>query len=99
VIGVPISAIVIRNDTTSTPGKKPADAASDKKFETVFVKDGNLAKLRVVTTGIQDNRNIEIVSGLKEGETVITGPYNTVTKSLKDGDEVSVGTNKTPPSE
>ncbi|CAM4054760.1 efflux RND transporter periplasmic adaptor subunit [Gillisia limnaea] len=99
VIGVPISAIVIRNDTTSTPGGKPADIATDKKFETVFVKDGNLAKLRVVTTGIQDNRNIEIVSGLKEGETVITGPYNTVTKSLKDGDEVSAGTNKTPPSE
>ncbi len=99
VIGVPISAIVIKNDTTSTPGKKPADALTDKKFETVFVKDGNQAKLRVVTTGIQDNRNIEIVSGLKEGETVITGPYNTVTKSLKDGDEVQVGTGKTPPSE
>ncbi|MFN4762452.1 efflux RND transporter periplasmic adaptor subunit [Gillisia sp. Q332] len=99
VIGVPISAIVIKNDTTSTPGKKPADALTDKKFETVFVKDGNQAKLRVVTTGIQDNRNIEIVSGLKEGETVITGPYNTVTKSLKDGDEVQVGTEKTPPSE
>lgn len=99
VIGVPISAIVIRNDTTSTPEQKPADATSDKKFETVFVKDGNQAKLRVVTTGIQDNRNIEIVSGLKEGETVITGPYNTVTKSLKDGDEVQVATEKTSPSE
>lgn len=99
VIGVPISAIVIRNDTTSTPGNKPADIATDEKFETVFIQDGNLAKLRVVTTGIQDNKNIEIVSGLKEGETVITGPYNTVTKSLKDGDEVSVGTEKTPPSE
>ena len=99
VIGVPISAIVIRNDTTSTPGKKPADVTSDKKFETVFVKDGNQAKLRVVTTGIQDNRNIEIVTGLKEGETVITGPYNTVTKSLKDGDEVNVISDKAPPAE
>lgn len=99
VIGVPISAIVIRSDTTSTPGQKPAVAATDKKFETVFVKEGNLAKLRVVTTGVQDNRNIEIVSGLKEGETVITGPYNTVTKSLKDGDEVNVGADKTPSSE
>ncbi len=98
VIGVPISAIVIRSDTTSTPEQKPA-AATDKKFETVFVKEGNQAKLRVVTTGIQDNRNIEIVSGLEEGETVITGPYNTVTKSLKDGDEVQVITEKIPSSE
>jgi HlyD family secretion protein len=44
--------------------------------------------LRVVKTGIQDDRNIEIVSGLKPGEIVITGPYNTVTKSLKSGDDV-----------
>ncbi|HSP41214.1 MAG TPA: hypothetical protein VLN46_07255, partial [Gillisia sp.] len=52
--------------------------------------DGNKAKRRVVTTGIQDNRNIEILSGLEEGDVVITGPYNTVTKTLKDGDEVQV---------
>jgi len=46
--------------------------------------------LRVVKTGIQDDSNIEIISGLKVGETVITGPYNTVTKSLKQGDKVEV---------
>lgn len=93
VIGVPISAIVIKSDTTgkaSTAGKTPANSNSNEKYETVFVKDGNRAKLRVVTTGVQDSRNIEITSGLKEGETVITGPYNTVTKSLKDGDEVQL---------
>jgi HlyD family secretion protein len=90
VIGVPISAIVIKNDTTSQSSNKKPPVNVDQKFETVFVKDGNRAKLRVVTTGIQDNRNIEILSGLKEGEIVITGPYNTVTKSLKDGDEVQL---------
>lgn len=90
VIGVPISAIVIKNDTTSTAGAKNSPAPADQKFETVFVKEGNRAKLRVVTTGIQDNRNIEILTGLKEGETVITGPYTTVTKTLKDGDEVQL---------
>ena len=90
VIGVPISAIVIKNDTTSTKGAKNSSAPADQKFETVFVKEGNRAKLRVVTTGIQDNRNIEILTGLKEGETVITGPYTTVTKTLKDGDEVQI---------
>lgn len=89
VLGVPISAIVIKNDTTSKGGAAPATPGS-QKFETVFVKDGNRAKLRVVKTGIQDDRNIEIVSGLEEGETVITGPYNVVTRTLKDGDEVTV---------
>lgn len=89
VVGVPISAIVIKNDTTSGNRTGNTPAAASQKFETVFVKEGNLAKLRVVTTGIQDDRNIEILTGLEEGETVITGPYNTVTKSLKDGDEIS----------
>lgn len=90
VIGVPISAIVIKNDTTSNSGSKTNPGPLNQKFETIFVKEGNRAKLRVVTTGIQDNRNIEILSGLKEGETVITGPYTTVTKTLKDGDEVQI---------
>lgn len=90
VVGVPISAIVIKNDTTTTSQPNSTPAPVDQKFETVFVKKGNLAKLRVVTTGVQDDRNIEILTGLEEGETVITGPYNTVTKSLKDGDEVTV---------
>ena len=98
VIGVPISAIVIKNDTTSNPGNTPA-GGPEKKFETVFVKDGSKAKLRVVKTGIQDDRNIEIVSGLEDGEIVITGPYNTVTKSLKEGDEVSVASDKKPSEE
>lgn len=92
VIGVPISAIVIKTDTTDS--KTAISVQSPKtvaeKFEAVYIKDGEEAKLRVVKTGIQDDSNIEIVSGLKEGETVITGPYNTVTKSLKQGDKVEV---------
>ncbi|MGB3342936.1 MAG: efflux RND transporter periplasmic adaptor subunit [Aequorivita sp.] len=92
VIGVPISAIVIKTDTTDSktaiPTQSPKTVA--EKFEAVYIKDGEEAKLRVVKTGIQDDSNIEIVSGLKEGETVITGPYNTVTKSLKQGDKVEV---------
>lgn len=92
VIGVPISAIVIRTDTTATR-QTPAAANrsnSREKFEAVYLMEGNEAKLRVVKTGIQDESNIEIVSGLKEGETVIVGPYNTVTKLLNPGDRVEV---------
>ena len=90
VLGVPISAIVIKNDTTTTrkPGDAPSAVTGDKQFECVYVKKGDEAKLRVIETGIQDDTNIEITSGLQEGEEVIVGPYNTVTKSLKDGDKV-----------
>ncbi len=92
VIGVPISAIVIKSDTSSTKKFKAKDSATetDQRFECVFVKEGDEAKLRMVSTGIQDDSNIEITNGLAEGETVITGPYTTVTRSLKNGDKIEV---------
>jgi HlyD family secretion protein len=99
VIGVPISSVVVKADTTATKIYEIKDdetednkvkAKSDKKFECVFVKDGNKAKIRVVKTGIQDDTNIEIISGLKKGDVVITGPYTTVSKDLNSGDKVKV---------
>lgn len=92
IIGVPISSIVIKNDTSDSKKVSVKDQITtdtDKKFECVFIKDGETAKLRVIKTGIQDNSNIEIISGLKEGEEVITGPYNVVTKILATGDKVT----------
>jgi HlyD family secretion protein len=56
--------------------------------EYVFLYENGKAKMVVVKTGIQDNTNIEILSGLKEKQEVITGPYRAVTKKLKDGDIV-----------
>jgi HlyD family secretion protein len=91
IIGIPISSIVIKTDTSSTKSKKIVKetiSSNTEKFECVFVKIGDVAKLRVITTGIQDDSNIEITSGLNEDDEVITGPYNTVTKILKSGDKV-----------
>lgn len=95
VIGVPISSVVIKSDTAATKkyevkedeGEK-VKAQNDKKFECVFVKVGDKAKIRIVKTGIQDDSNIEVTSGLKKGDVVIVGPYNTVTKDLNSGDKV-----------
>ena len=94
---VPISAVVVKTGTTSA--KKPKmtkeeeakiKGKADKKFECVFVKSGNKAKLRVIKTGIQDDTNIEVTSGLKKGDIVITGHYTTVTRELNPGDVVTV---------
>jgi HlyD family secretion protein len=41
-----------------------------------------------VKTGIQDNTYIQILSGLKTGDEIITAPYSAVSKTLKDGDKV-----------
>ena len=92
IIGVPISAIVIKTDTTSKKKSlvKETISENNEKFECVFIKNGDIAKLRVIKTGIQDDANIEITSGLEKDDEVIIGPYNTVTKSLKPGDKVEI---------
>lgn len=93
VVGIPISSVVIKTDTTCTKKKVSGDkikSAKEEKFEAVFVKSGDKAKLRVIKTGIQDDSNIEVLSGLEEGEEVITGPYNTVTKLLKCDDLIDI---------
>ena len=93
-INVPLSAIVIKTDTSSakTSVPKAMDATkkveTEEKFECVFVNNNGEAKLRVVKTGIQDDTKIEILSGLKEGDEIIIGPYNVVSKTLKSGDKI-----------
>ncbi len=101
VLAVPISSVVVKTDTSATAKPVVVNSKdnqdnnkkapkSDKKFECVFVKEGDKAKLRVIKTGIQDDTNIEVSSGLKKGDIVIVGPYATVTKDLNTGDEVHV---------
>lgn len=94
VIAVPISAVVVKTDTTSGRNRVPEKATPQRLFETVYIKEGDEAKMRVVKTGIQDDARIEIKEGLEVGEKVITGPYNTVTKILKPGDKVEVKSEK-----
>ncbi|RTL13091.1 MAG: efflux RND transporter periplasmic adaptor subunit [Flavobacteriaceae bacterium] len=106
IVAVPISAVVIKDDTASVKKdivaeldkkeqeQKGTAPKSDKKYECVFVKVGDKAKLRVVKTGIQDDTNIEIISGLKPGEEIIIGPYTTVSKDLVSNDKVRVETEK-----
>ncbi|MCH9660087.1 MAG: efflux RND transporter periplasmic adaptor subunit [Bacteroidetes bacterium] len=92
IIGVPISAIVVKvpSDTISRREKREAKITSveEEKFEGVFVNKNGKAVLKVVKTGIQDDSNIEVIEGLTEADLVITGPYTTVTKKLKPGEEV-----------
>ncbi|MFW0738619.1 efflux RND transporter periplasmic adaptor subunit [Flavobacterium sp. T12S277] len=104
VLAVPISSVVVKSDTSAVKDFKVEDPnedkkaapKSDKKFECVFVKEGNKAKIRIIKTGIQDDTNIEVMSGLKSGDVVITGPYSTVSKDLNSGDKVKLKTAAAP---
>jgi len=98
VIAVPISAVVVKADTTAVAKdivkdleqkeKEEKTGVTEKKYECVFVIEKGKAVLRPVTTGIQDDTNIEIISGLKKGDKVITGPYGLVSKELSANDKV-----------
>ena len=98
ILTVPISAVVVRTDTTAAKKdvlkeleqkeKEKKTGVTAEKIECVFVKVGDKAVLRPVTTGIQDDTNIEIIKGLKKGDEVIIGPYNLVSKELNPDDKV-----------
>jgi HlyD family secretion protein len=61
-------------------------ATSDEEIhEVVFILDADTAKMVTVETGIQDNEYIQILSGLEEGQVVVTGPYSTISRTLKNG--------------
>jgi HlyD family secretion protein len=79
----------------ATDEKKPAkdsltqEKKKKKEVEGVFViKDGK-AEFVPVQTGIADKQNLEIVTGISEGDQVITGTYR-ILRTLKDGDKVKV---------
>ena len=59
--------------------------------EVVFLLQADKSVKQVsVKTDIQDINYIEIVSGLKQGDEVVTGPYGTVSKILNNGTKVMV---------
>jgi HlyD family secretion protein len=89
----PIQAVVEREPVAGTSaGKAAAKPASGKKADTVkvvFVVEQGKVHQRQVSTGISDETHVELTSGVKPGEQLVTGPYRTM-KELKDGDAVTV---------
>ncbi|MBI5545029.1 MAG: hypothetical protein HY901_14150 [Deltaproteobacteria bacterium] len=64
------------------PGKK---RARDPLQKVVFVLEDGQARARRVETGLASDTEVEIVHGLKDGDTIVEGPYKAVSKELKDG--------------
>lgn len=80
-----------RNKADDNETDEANTANDDELEEVVFVvqKDGKVKKA-VVKSGIQDINYIEILSGLNANDEVVTGPYNAISKTLKDGMKVKV---------
>jgi HlyD family secretion protein len=63
---------------------------TDDAIELVFVVSEGKAVVKQVKTGIQDNEFIQILSGVEEGDKVITAPYRAISKKLAPGDDVEM---------
>lgn len=80
-------------DNTSSAAKNQAlqaRADREKLSRVVFVKEGDIVRMKKVETGIADNAYMHIKSGLKEGEEVVSGPYRAISRELKDSTRVRV---------
>jgi len=76
-------------DSLDAKKKKPNGEKERKELKGVFVvKDGKV-KFAEIATGIADQKNIEITSGLQPGDSVVSGPYK-VLRSIKEGDAVKI---------
>jgi HlyD family secretion protein len=107
VLKVPIQAVTVRPKETlekkpgveeSTDSDQPDDEATETKkpemLEVVFCVEDNKAVSKPVKLGISDDADYAVLSGLEEGETVITGPFRILSKSLKNGDLLEIDKNK-----
>ncbi|TAF33269.1 MAG: HlyD family efflux transporter periplasmic adaptor subunit [Cytophagales bacterium] len=94
ILTVPLNAVTTRLPK-SEDGKNTNSTQSEAKpEEVIFVYDktkGTVRKVKV-KTGISDFNNIEITEGIKENESIVVGPYNVVSKQLKEGSKVTEAT-------
>jgi HlyD family secretion protein len=80
VLNVPLQALVLR---------ERGEKKEKKDTEGIFLVEEGRARFRPVTTGISDDKNIEILDNLDEDVKVITGPFR-VLRDLEDSVKVKV---------
>jgi HlyD family secretion protein len=81
VLAVPINAVTTREEEELGADNVVKD---DKIKEYVFVvNDKNTTVLKQVTTSVQDNTYIQILTGLSEGEKIIVAPFSAIARTLK----------------
>lgn len=86
-LAVPLQALVVR-DIERKPGEPvPPNAPRDQ--EGVYLMEGGKARFQPIKTGLVGDLSIEVTDGLKEGETVISGPFKAL-REINPGDAVKL---------
>lgn len=90
-LAIPLQSITTRSDLIADSVK--AKMGVNESLEQVFVvKEDNSVEVRTITTGIQDLTKIEVVTGLKEGDVIVTAPFSAISKTLKRESKVKIVT-------
>ena len=92
---VSIQSVTTRKDSSSVDVRSSKynytkEFNEKEAFECVFIHENGKAQIKSVETGIQDDENIEIISGLNEGDEVIKAPYSAVSKKLRNKMPISI---------
>lgn len=102
VVSVPIQAVTVRNFAEDPESSDDEESGENETSGTesrtdnedfrrvVFLNDNGIAKRVEVETGISDNTHIQIMSGVKAGDEVITGSYRVLSRDLHNGDPITV---------
>ncbi|MEQ9467862.1 MAG: efflux RND transporter periplasmic adaptor subunit [Ekhidna sp.] len=106
ILTVPLASVTTRSEKDNKGEGKDEDDSSvadqladeDVKEVVFIMKEGKAVKTEV-KTGISDFDRIEILSGVEEGDQVISGPFLAVSKRLKDDDDVEAKEDKKPAKE
>lgn len=78
------------NDLEITEEREAARRTRDQLQRVVFIVENGKVRLQPVETGIADNTYIEVKSGVKEGEEVVSGGYAAISRKLKDGSAITI---------
>ena len=99
-IAVPLQCVAVRTveQLGGDEGEEGTEGAEDEEskwtpdsegfVEVVFVVKDGVAEARQVSTGIQSETHIEILTGLEEGEMIVIGNYRAISRDLADGTQV-----------
>jgi HlyD family secretion protein len=78
-----------QKELAASRGEDPA-TGNDNQREVVYLVHADTVRQISVTTGIQDNDFIEITSGIQPGDTVVSAPFNAISKELKNGTKIKI---------
>jgi len=89
-VSVPLQSVTVRTAKQLEKEGKTYTAGDDGFVEVVFVVNNDKTEARQVKTGIQGEALIEIVEGVNEGDTIVTGSYRAISRELANDSQVTV---------